>query len=81
MKMNFDNFQLQKWMSQTVRAERADQQNGLVRLVSFFPSWIIVFKLTKIVHFLQTCADLSKKSKSIEATIYINLKDLVMLRK
>ena len=35
-----------------------------------FPSWVMVCKLSKKVHFLQFCADLSKKSKSVEA-IYI----------
>ena len=35
-----------------------------------FPSWLIVCKLSKKVHVLQFCADLSKKSKSVKA-IYI----------
>ena len=35
-----------------------------------FPSWVMVLKLSNKVHFLQFCADLSKKSTSIEA-IYI----------
>ena len=35
-----------------------------------FPSWVMVLKLFKKVHFLQSFADLSKKSKSIKA-IYL----------
>ena len=70
MKMNFDYFQIQKWMLQTVRAEKVDEKNGVICLVSMFPSWVMVHKLSKKVHFLQFCADLSKKSKSIKA-IYI----------
>ena len=35
-----------------------------------FSSWVMVFKLSKKVHFLQFCAELSKKSTSIKA-IYI----------
>ena len=35
-----------------------------------FPLCVVVLKLSKKVHFLQYCADLSKKSKSIEA-VYI----------
>ena len=38
MKMNFDNFQIQKRMLQTVRAEKADEKNEVVCLVSMFPS-------------------------------------------
>ena len=32
-----------------------------------FPSWVMVCKFSKKVQFLQFCADLSKKSKSVEA--------------
>ena len=46
------------------------KKNGVICLVSMFPSWVMVLKLSKKVHFLQFCADLSKKSKSIKA-IYI----------
>ena len=34
-------------------------------------SWVMVRKLSKNVHFLQFCADLSKKSDSVKV-IYIN---------
>ena len=70
VRMNFDNFQIQKWMSQTVRAQKVDEKNGAICLVSFFPSWVMVLKLPKIEHFLQICTDLSKISKSIKA-IYL----------
>ena len=36
MLMNFDNFQIQKWIPQTVRAQKVDEKNGLICLVSFF---------------------------------------------
>ena len=58
MKTKFDNFQIQKWTWQTVS------------LFSIFSSWVMVLNLPKIVHFLQFCADLSKKPKSIKA-IYL----------
>ena len=38
MKMNFDQFQIQKLMLQTVRAEKVDEKNGVICLVSMFPS-------------------------------------------
>ena len=46
------------------------KKNQVICLVSMFSSWIMVLKLPKKVKFLQFCADLSKKSKSIKA-IYI----------
>ena len=60
MKMNVDYFQIQKWMLQTVRAEKVDEKMG----------HLSSFHVSKKVHFLQYCAALSKKSKSIKA-IYI----------
>ena len=57
-------------MLQTVRAEKVDEKHGVICLVSMFPSEVMILKLSKKVHFLQFCADLSKKSKSIKA-IYI----------
>ena len=68
MKMNFEYFQ--KWILQTVRSEKVNQKNGVIYLVSMFPSWVMVLTLFKKVHFLQFCANLSKKSTSIKA-IYI----------
>ena len=57
-------------MLQMDRVEKADGKNGVICVVSMFPSCVIILKLLKKVHFLQFCADLSKKSKYIKA-IYI----------
>ena len=70
MKNNFDLFQMQKWMLRTVRAEKVDQKNVVICLVSIFTSWVMVRKLSKKVHFWQFSADLTRKSKSVKA-IYI----------
>ena len=67
MKTNFDIFQIQKWISQKVRAQKVDEKN---RVIFLFPSWVMALKLPKIVYFLKICAHLSKKSKSIKA-IYL----------
>ena len=68
MKMSFDYFQIQKWMLQTVRVEKVDEKNEAIYLVSMFPSWAMVLKLSE--KFFQFCADVSKKPKSIKA-IYL----------
>ena len=60
----WQNFQI------TNRAQKVDEKNRVICLVSFFPSWVMVLKLLKIVYFFQICADLRKKSKSIKA-IYL----------
>ena len=65
--MNFDSFQIQKWMLQTVLEEKADEKNRVTCLVFMFSSWVMVRKLSKKVQFLKLCADLSKTSKSIKA--------------
>ena len=66
IKMNFDYFQIQKWMFKTARVEKVDEKNGVICLVSMFPSWVMVCKLSKkyiFYNFLQ-------KSKFVKA-IYI----------
>ena len=70
MKEKFDDFQIHKRISQTVRVQKVDEKNSAICIVFFFPSQVMVLKLLKIVHFLQICADPSKKSKSIKA-IYL----------
>ena len=42
MKMNFDNFQMQTWVSWKVRAPKADEKNRVICLVFMSPSWVIV---------------------------------------
>ena len=58
--MNFEYFQIQKWMSQTVRAEKIDDKNGVISLVSMFLSRVMILKMSKkVILFVQFCADLS----------------------
>ena len=56
-------------MLQTVRVEKVKEKYGVICLASMFPSWVAVCKLSRKVHFLQFCADLNNKSKSVK-TIY-----------
>ena len=58
-------------MPQTITAEKANGKNEVICLGSIFPSTVMVLKLSQNMHFLQFCADLSKKSKHIKA-IYIH---------
>ena len=60
----------QKSVLETVRGEKVVEKNVVICLVSMFSSWLMVLKLSKKVHFLQFCADLSRKFKSFKA-IYI----------
>ena len=54
-------------MLQTVRAQKVDKKNGIICLVSMFTARVMVLKLSKEVHFMQFCAGLSKKPKSVKA--------------
>ena len=54
----FKYFQIQKWMLQTGRAKRVDEKNGVIWVVFMLPSWVMILKLSKKVHF---------KSKYIKA--------------
>ena len=66
-------------MLQTVRAGKVDEKNRVICIFSMFPSLIMVFKLSKKVHFLQFCEDLSKKFKSVKAIYIYALKVLITL--
>ena len=57
-------------MLQTARVKKVDEKNEVICLVFMFPSWVVVLKFSKKVHFLQFSTDLSKKLKSFK-TIYI----------
>ena len=57
-------------MLQIVKSGKNRWKNGVICLISMFPSWVVACKFSRKVHFLQPCADLSKKSKSVEV-IYI----------
>ena len=61
-------------MLRAVGAEKVDGKIGVICLVSTLPSWVMVCKLSEKVHFLQLCAELNKKLKSVEA-IYIYASD------
>ena len=54
----------------TVRAEKVDEKNGVICLVSMFSSWVMVLKLSKKWYFLELCADLSRKPNSVK-TFYM----------
>ena len=62
--MNFEYFQIQKWMLQAGRAEKAEK-NGVICVVIMFPSWVMILKLLKKVYFFQFWA-LAKKSKYVK---------------
>ena len=50
-------------MLQTVRTEKVDEKYGVICLVSMFPFWVMVLKLSKKVYFLQFCAGLGQNPK------------------
>ena len=66
----FSNFQIQKWVLQTVRAQKVDGKKGIIFLISVFLFWVMLLKLPKIVHFFQICANLRKKSKYIKGIYF-----------
>ena len=49
MKMNFEYFQIQKLIIQTVRLKKVDEKNGVICLVFMFPYQFVVLKVSKKV--------------------------------
>ena len=77
MKMNFEYFQIQKWILQTVRSEKVNEKNGAISLVSFFPSWVMVLKLSKKVHFCNFVLSSARNLGLLKQFPYMHLEDLV----
>ena len=68
--MNFKYFQIQKWMLQIGRAEKVDEKNGVICVVFMFPSWVMILKLLKKVHFFNFVLTSAKIYNYVKA-IYI----------
>ena len=63
---------------QTVRAQKVDETNGVIWLISFFLSWVMALKLPKIVHFSIFVLTSARNLNILKQFISIHLKDLIM---
>ena len=79
MKMNFDNFQRQKWVLQTLGAEKVDEKNRFICLASMFPSWVMALKLSKKVHFCNFVLTSARNLSLLKQCTYMHLKVLITL--
>ena len=79
MKMNFEHFQIQKWISQTVRFEKVDEKTSVIFLVFMFPFWVMVLRWPKKVHFLQFELISARNLNLLKQVTYMHLKGLVSL--
>ena len=67
-------------MLQTVRAEKVDEKIAVIGLVSIFPTWVMVCKLSKKVHFFTILCWPKQKSLSLlKQFTYMHLKVLITL--
>ena len=78
MKTNFEYFQIQKWILQSLRSEKIDQKNGVICLVSMFPSRFMVLKLSKKMHFWNFLLTSVRNLSLLKQFTYMHLKGLVM---
>ena len=61
-------------MSQTVRAEKIDDKNGVISLVSMFLSRVMILKLSKkVILFLQFCAVSARNLSILKQFTYMHL--------
>ena len=78
MKMIFEYFQIQKWMLQKVRAKKIDEKNGVVCLVSLFPSCVWSLNCLKKCSFCNFALSSAGKLSLLKQFTYMHLKSLVM---
>ena len=77
MKTNFDYFQIQKWMPQTIRAEKIDGKNWVICLVSIFPSRVMVLNCLKKCNIFNFVLTSARNLSILKQFTYIHLKGLV----
>ena len=77
MKMNFEYFQIQKQVLQTVRSEKSRWKNGAISLVSMFPSSVTVLKLSKKVHFCNFLLASARNLGLLKPFTYMHVEGLV----
>ena len=76
--MDLKYFRIQKWMLQADRAEKVNEKNGVFCVVFMFPSWVMILKLLKKVHFLNFVLTSEKSLSMLKQFTYMHLKRLVM---
>ena len=76
--MNFDSFQMQKWMLHAIRAEKVGEKNEAICLVSMFPCWVKGLKLYKKVHLV--CSSLLKQFTYIYSSHYTLSENYMVFR-
>ena len=60
--MNFEGLEMKKWSIPKDRAQRVDEENGVICLVIMFIPGLMVSKILKMVHFFLFSADDSKQN-------------------
>ena len=67
-------------MSQTVRVQTVDRKNGVICLVSMFPSQFMVLKLSKKVHFCNFVLTSARSLSILMQVTYMHLKGFALLK-
>ena len=78
IKTNFNVFQIQKYEYHK-QISKSRWKNGVICLVSFFPSQVMIFKLPKTVHFCKFVLT-SPWNLNLKQFIYIYLKNSMFYR-
>ena len=65
-------------MSQTIRTENVDGKNGVICLVSIFPSRVMVRKLSEKVHFFRFWKTSARNLSILKQFTYMHLKGLLV---
>ena len=77
LKMKFQFFQIRKWILQTVRVEKVDEETRVICLDPMFPSWVMVLKLSKKCIFCNFVLTSTRNLILLKQFTYVHLKCLV----
>ena len=77
MELNFEDLEMQKWNIPTNKAQR-DGKKGVICLVIMFTPWVMIIKMSKMVHFFfYFPLMLAKNQSQFGQNIYGHLENLI----
>ena len=81
-KLDFQGIEMQKWNTPADRAERVDEKNGVIFLVTMFTPWVMVIKMSRNgSFFVLSCRGQQNISRSLGITFKCTWKIIVGFRK
>ena len=75
--LNFEGLEMQKWNIVADRAERVDEENGVICLIIIFAPRVMTIKMRKMAHFVYFLLMPAKIQSQVGQNILVHLKNFI----